>query len=635
MPYGDDITEGLPYVLSNPAGSTTYIPTGPAYDVAFAALPFFLAASDEQPYRRVTAQYRKQQIDQTREPGEQTLTGWWVRSQSSFHLGAGIKYFEPIQEESLRFQYTESKGIDVWTRGQATLLNDTASFYSGAAPAQMIGVNDGTNDCIIVSDGSALKKITSAGSASTYTLAGTASTIYSLTTNGTEYFFVNGSTVHRGNISGSTSDTEIYTASSTTRATIRYVKQRLIVAIGPAIYELNPNASASTALPTALYTHPNSSWVWSSISEGPQAIYISGYDPNGTSSSVFKIILDPTTPNSLGFPTLETPTVIIDLPTGERINDFDVYLGTYAVLATSAGFRVGVADATGDVQYGPLLFRDAACTAIAFKDSYAYIATKVDGEAGLVRTDLSTTVIASALYFPWAWDLIAAGTSATASQVAFFGNSDRLAFSTGNNIWAEATTLVASGYLRTGYIRYNTLETKIYKLLQARIDTTNGGINIDSIDSVDTEYRIGTFSQGSSVPEINVNYPTTAQEYLGFRFTLSRSATDSTKGPLFTGYQLKSLPAVPRQRLIQYPVFCYDHESDKFSNEVGYEGSAYARMSQLEAIENIGDTIRVQDFRTGESYLGIIEEMDFINRTPEDKRFSGFGGTLLVTIRTI
>jgi len=161
--------------------------------------------------------------------------------------------------------------------------------------------------------------------------------------------------------------------------------------------------------------------------------------------------------NALGFPTLLTPTVIIDMPAGERINDFDVYLGTYAVLATSAGFRVGVADATGDVQYGPLLFRDAACTAIAFKDSYAYIATLVDGEAGLVRTDLSTTVIASALYFPWAWDLIAAGTSATASQVAFFGNSDRLAFATGNTIWAESTTsLVSEGYLRTGFITVRT-----------------------------------------------------------------------------------------------------------------------------------------------------------------------------------
>jgi len=635
MSYGDDITEGIPYVLSNPAGSTTYTPTGPAYEVAFAALPFFLAASDEQPYRRVTAQYRKQQIDQTREPGEQTLTGWWVRSQSSFHFGAGIKYFEPIQEESLRFQYTESKGLDIWTRGQATLLNDTASFYSGAAAAQLIGVNDGTSDCILVTDGTALKKITSAGVSSTYTQAGTPATIFSLTTNGKQYFFINGSHVHRGNLAGTTSDTEIYNASSTTRGTIRFVKQRLIAAINNKIYELDAN-NASGALPSALYTHPNTSWVWSSISEGPQAIYISGYDPNGTSSSVFKIALDVTNSNSLGFPTLETPTVIIDMPDGEHINDFDVYLGTYAVLATSLGFRVGIANTTGDIQYGPLLFRDAECNSIAFRDSYAYIATKVDGEAGLVRVDLSSTVIANALYFPWAWDLIAAGTSTTASQVAFFGNSDRAAFTNGNNTWAESTTsLVASGYLRTGFIRYNTLETKIYKLLQARIDTTNGGINIDSIDSVDTEYRIGTFSQGETVPEINVNYPTTAQEYLGFKFTLSRSTTDVTKGPLFTGYQLKSLPAVPRQRLIQYPVFCYDHESDKFGNEIGYEGSAYVRMSQLEAVENVGDTIRVQDFRTGESYLGIIEEMDFMNKTPEDKRFSGFGGTLLVTIRTV
>ena len=635
MAYGDDITEGIPYVLSNPAGSTAYTPTGPAYEVAFSGLPFFLANSDEQPYRRVTAQYRKQQIDQTREPGEQTLTGWWVRSQSSFHLGAGIKYFEPIQEESLRFQYTESKGIDIWTRGQATLLNDTASFYSGAAPAQMIGVNDGTNDCIIVSDGTALKKITSAAVSSTYTQAGTAATIYSITTNGKQYFFINGTHVHRGNLAGTTSDTEIYNASSTTRGTIRYVKQRLIAAINNSIYELDPNNS-SGALPTALFTHPNTSWVWSSIAEGPQAIYISGYDPNGTSSSVFKIGLDTANATALGFPELLTPTVVIDMPSGERINDFDIYLGVYAVLATSLGFRVGIANATGDIQYGPLLFKDAACTAIAFRDSFAYIATLVDSEAGLVRVDLSTTVIANDLYFPWAWDLIATGAASTASQVAFFGNSDRAAFATGNTIYAESTTsLVASGYLRTGYIRYNTLETKIYKLLQPRINTTNGGLSIESIDSTDTSYNIGTFSQGAPVPEINVSYPNSSQEYLGFKFTMSRSSTDVSKGPLFTGYQLKSLPAVPRQRLIQYPVFCYDHESDKFGNEVGYEGSAYDRMSQLETVENVGDTIRVQDMRTGESYLGIIEEMDFMNKTPEDKRFSGFGGTLLVTIRTI
>ena len=636
MSYGDDITEGIPYVLSNPIGTTTYTPTGASYEIALAALPFFLANSDEMPYRRVTAQYRKQQVDQSREPGEQTLTGWWVRSQSSFHFGAGAKFFEPAQDESLRFQYTESKGLDVWTRGQATLLNDTASFYSGAAVAQLIGVNDGTNDCIVVTDGTAIKKITTGGTPTTITQAGTASTIFSLTTDGSNYYFINGTRVHKGSVGASPGDAEIYTAASTTRATIRFVKQRLILAKENVLYELNANATASAALPTALFTHPNSSWVWSSISEGPQAIYVSGYDPNGTSSSVFKIGLDPTTPNTLGFPTLETPTVIIDMPNGERINDFDVYLGTYAILATSLGFRGGVSDLNGNIQYGALLFSDAACNSIAFRDRFAYIASTIDGEAGLIRVDLSTTVLANSLYFPWAWDLVADGTSTKADQVAFFGNSDRAAFTNGNNTWAESTTsLVAEGYLRTGYIRYNTLETKIYKLLQARIDTTNGGITIDSIDYEDTFYRIGTFAQASTVPEINVSYPQAAQEYLGFQFTLLRSSTDVLKGPLFTGYQLKSLPAVPRQRLIQYPLFCYDHESDKFGNEIGYEGSAYSRMSQLEAIENVGDTIRIQDFRTGESYLGIIEEMDFINRTPEDKRFSGFGGTLLVTVRTV
>jgi hypothetical protein len=636
MPYGDDITDAIPYVLSNPAGATNFSATGVGYDMAIAGLPFFIAASDDSPYRRVTAKYRKEQYDQTREAGEQSLTGWWFRSQSTFHLGAGIKYFEPAQDESLRFQYTESKGVEVFTKGQVTLLNSTASFYSGAAPAQLIGVNDGTNDCIFFTDGTALKKqATSAGSPTTISQAGTPSTIYSLTTNGSSYYFINGTHVHKGSVGATPADAEIYNA-TVTRATIRYVKQRLIAAIGPAIYELDATRTSSTGLPTAFFTHPNSSWVWSSISEGPGAIYISGYDPNGTSSSVFKIVLDVTNSNSLGFPTLETPTVIIDLPEGERINDFDVYLGTYAVLATNKGFRVGVSDTNGNIQYGPLLFDQAACNSIAFRDRFAYIATTIDGEAGLVKVDLSTTVIANSLVFPWAWDLVASGVAAASNQVAFFGNTDRAAFSSGNVIYAESTTdKVASGYLQTGFIRYNTLENKLFKLLNPRIDTTDGGITIKSIDYANNEYNLGGFAQGAATSEIGIPYPNSAQEYLAFKFTMARSSTDATKGPLFTGYQLKSLPAVPRQRIIQYPLFCYDHESDNLGVEVGYEGSAYDRLTQLEAVENVGDTIRVEDFRTGESYIGLIEELDFINRTPSDRRFSGYGGLLIATIRLI
>ena len=172
MAYGDDITEGIPYVLSNPAGATSYSSTGEAYDVAFAGLPFFLAASDDTPYRRVTAQYRKQQIDQTREPGEQTLTGWWLRSQSSFHLGAGIKYFEPLQDESLRFQFTESKGVDVWTKGQATLLNTTVRARTATATnLYLVGARDTANnvDAVVFTEGVDLKKLTMSNDTATVT----------------------------------------------------------------------------------------------------------------------------------------------------------------------------------------------------------------------------------------------------------------------------------------------------------------------------------------------------------------------------------------------------------------------------------------------------------------------------------
>ena len=637
MAYGDDITEGIPYVLSNPAGATSYSSTGEAYDVAFAGLPFFLAASDDTPYRRVTAQYRKQQIDQTREPGEQTLTGWWLRSQSSFHLGAGIKYFEPLQDESLRFQFTESKGVDIWTKGQASLLNTTVRVLSTSNTPIIIGANDGTDDCLVVTDGTDLKKITMSNdtaTSSTYTQAGTPATIYDLTTDGIRYWFINATHVHRGNIGGTTSDTEIYNATSTTSARIRYIKQRLIATINNKLYELSATHTSGGSLPSDHYTHPQSDWIWTTISEGPQAIYVGGYSRKN--SSIYKITLDLANANALGFPELSVPSVVVDLPEGEIINTFDTYLGTYAVLCTNKGVRVGVLGNEGDVSYGPLLF-EAECTDVVFRDKFAYVSTKQNTESGLVRIDLSQPVVPNSLIFAYAWDVYASGETVTAGTTAFLGGTDRVGFSVpGDGVWLESYGVkVASGYLQTGYIRYNTLEPKIYKLLFPRFISTNGGLSLQSVDSTGTTYNIGTYSQGETVTEGGIPYPASAQEYLGFKFTFTRSTADTTLGPIFNGYQIKSLPAIPRQRLIQYPVFCYDHETDKFGVEVGYEGSAWDRMQQLEAVENLGDTLVVQDFRTGESFIGLIEEMDFINRTPTDKRFSGFGGTLLVTIRSV
>ena len=475
---------------------------------------------------------------------------------------------------------------------------------------------------------------------STYTLVAghTTQVFHSLTSDGSRYFAADTTAIHRGNIFGTTSDGTTY-ATGTSNVVIKYAKQRLLAGVSASLYELDaddtPSGSHATdPLPTALYTNPNPSWVWTALAEGPAAFYAAGYA--GSSSSIYKITLDLTNPNSFGFPELNVPTVTVDLPESEIVQGFDIYLGTYGVICTNKGVRVAVVSTDGDLSYGPLLF-EGDCKAVTFRDRFAYVTTTVGTDSGLVRIDLSQPVVANSLIFAYAWDVYASGETAIPISADFLGSTDRVAFAVpGDGIWIESSSVkVPTGYLRTGFIRYNTTENKIFKIMQTRVDNSYGDVAIDSITGDDTYYRIGSFAQGVSVSDINISFPTSAAEFLGFQFSFARSSTDTTQGPVFTGYQVKSLPAVPRQRLIQYPVMCYDHEKDHYGVEVGYEGSAYDRISQLEAIENLGDTIRVEDFRTGESFLGLIEEMDFINRTPTDKRFSGYGGTLLVTIRSV
>lgn len=627
------ITESIAFPIGNSV-ATAFSNTDVNYDIAINGKPFFLANGDERPYRRVTAKYRKEQVDQTTEPGEQTLTGWWIRSQSSFHFGAGIKFFEPAQEASLRFRFAESKGINVWTQGEVTLLKDTVRVLSSANNPLIVGANDGSNDCLVAADGSELKKITlsvDTPTVTTYTQTGTPSTITALATDGSRYFFANGTDIHRGNIGGSTSDAEIYDSTNPCQV-MRFVKQRLLAGINNSLFELNAN-NTSGALPTADFVHPNVNWKWTAIAEGPVALYAAG--SAGSSSSIFKITLNSSTANALGFPTLNVPTVCADFPEGELVQAFDVYLGTYAVICTNKGVRVGVVGEDGDISYGPLLF-EADIKGISFRDKFAYVSTLVDGEAGLFRIDLSTP-IDNTLRFPFASDVIAAGETVTASNVNFLGSTDRVAFTVnGDGVWLEsAATKVASGFLLTGRIRYNTLEPKVYKLIRPMVDLTFGNLTIQTAAASGTEFSVTTISQGSSAGEFVTPYPIGSQELLSYRFILQRSSTDTSKGPVFDGYQIKALPATPKQRLIQFPVFCYDVETDSVNNQTGYEGRAFDRIKELELVEGTGDTVRVQDFRTGETFIAQVEELDFMSMTPPGMRFNGFGGMLTITVRTV
>jgi hypothetical protein len=250
------VTDGTFHIAERPvdpvgapiAAGSTYINTSNQYDVAVAGMPFFLGPSKEYPYKRETAQYRKQQIDQQKEPGEQTLTGWWLRSQSSFHYGAGIRYEEPIQGDTVGYRFNKSAGVDVFNIGKVTLLPDVTSVHSVTNAPKMVGGTDANGvDVVIWVDGSTLYRTTAAGTTTTITWGGTG-TILAVAQDGINYYAANATGIYQGTLAGG-SGSSIFThptmVGTVTSVTLGWVKQRLVAGINNYLFEVTPVTSFS------------------------------------------------------------------------------------------------------------------------------------------------------------------------------------------------------------------------------------------------------------------------------------------------------------------------------------------------------------------------------------------------------
>ena len=725
--------------VGQPSSSgSTYINTSNQYDVAVAGLPFFLGPSKEYPYKRETAQYRKQQIDQQKEPGEQTLTGWWLRSQSSFHYGAGIRYEEPVQGPEVGMRYNKSAGVDVFNIGKVTLLPDTTkntdiTISTGVAPIVVGGTDSNGVDVVFTASGSTLYRTTAAGITTTITWGGSGN-ILSLAQDGVNYYAANATGIYKGTLaggSGSSVFTHPASVGTVTSVTMNWVKQRLIAGVNNYIFEVTPitsytvtttsllnniatiktstahnfavgsqvtiasvgspyngtwsvlsvpdstritvfisnaNVAEATATGTVVlssnnnlpvYAHPNTTWVWTGICEGPNAIYIAGYA--GDSSTVYRLSLD----TSGAVPLLTKAVTAADMPKGEKIYALGSYIGKYMVFGTSKGIRVGTIDTSGFVSsgyitYGPLTvvtngydpasdktLNGYACKSITFNDRYAYctVTNYIDADgsgatlnSGLVKIDLSREIAPNQMAYA---THLQVPTTAEANCVSVIGTTNKLAIGvTGVGLYFQADTLVKSGYVQTGQIRYFTLEDKHFELVKLRetlpmkgklkltvVNSDNSTVDIITVDNA------FDFTQDITGMDTQDVYP---KESLGLRFTLL-STTNQAVGTedSFNGYQLKALPAVRRQRIITLPLLCYDFEGDRYNMSTGYEGRAAERIINLETIESNGDVITLQDFTNDETVRGVIESLTFVRMTPPERRFKGFGGILLLQFRTV
>jgi hypothetical protein len=707
------------------------------YDVAIGGLPFIYAINDNRPYIRQTAPFRKEQFDNQTEPGEQSLTGWWIRSQSSFHGGTGITYFDPqTSDEFGHYRFADSQGVNVWEDGEVTLLKSVDSAHPVTGPIagtdhqhvnqhvrsiQWGGINgvllhdeydvDKISPSITVSivnkalttDVATLTtasahglavgltiviagvdatfngsyRITTVPTATTFTYAKVASNVTSVAvspagsgvtdevvhfidyiTGGAEpvraicddgvnaYWITNkvasgANKLHMfkkpltGDASSTADETLMFTENGLViqYATMEFIKDRIVLCVNNKVYELSTVASA---LPTASYTNTNVNYHYTSVAASGPAIYTAGH------SGIYSTIQKYTLGTNGVMPVLTQAVVAAELPAGEFVEKLYYYVG-YMMIGTNKGVRAAqINDQDGSINYGPLIVETSQPVYdFAGRDRFIWAATGIGAlDGGLTRIDLGTEI--DTLRFAYANDLqVTQATEHYTTGVAFLGVTNRLAFATAFDVTdgaiylESASTLVPTGYVTTGNIRYNTLEKKNFKRLLGRGNFTFGSMSLNIIAENGTTFDVISYDASVGSPEVTTSSPSAPQEYVAYKFQLFRDGTDSSKGPNFKGYQAKATIATPRQRIVQFPVYCYDIETDRYNVLLGYEGRAFDKIRLLEDIEATGDVVTWQDLTTGESRQAVIEQVTFTRLTPPDKRFDGFGGVLQITIRTV
>ena len=648
-----DISERV-YIDLSGRIATYFDPTTYKFDVAVGGMPFIYAITDDTPYRRQTAEFRTARVDQLRDPGEQSLSGsgYWIRSQSSFHLGEGAIYQEPIvgSLNEARFRYSSSVGINPWTPGQISLLKRTSLQEAATGDSRVFSTSiGGVEYLILVNYASAETKrviqiqVSNLSESTILNNTDITEDIIAVAMGGNDLMIVTPTKIFRYSFDATSpaihQDYAINTANAV-HGTIAFVKNRFIFAYHDTagstfVYSLPRNTGSSTNLSTLTAINGSSTlpigYTFRAIAEAGAAIYVGGF--SGEQGNVYKI----TVAND---GTLNTMTSVVTLPGGETVTGLFGYLGTYIIIGTSAGVRVAIANDTGDLSYGPLVFESSLGVykmSAYSKFIYAGVDSGVGGNSGIYRIDLSQPLEGGT--YPYATDVYADSVTGKVEGVAVMAGG-RLAFCVnGDGLFIEhATELLESGELTTGIIRYETLENKAWKRLKIRTESAlEGDIDIFRVENgVAESFR--TVEEGSSTDydydlssvfgDVNVE----AQ----FKFRLYRNATTATLGATMSGYSVKALPTPTRARVIQFPLFCFDSERDRLKNIMGFEGYSLARLQALEQKEAQGETIIIQDFTAGgEPIEAVIEQVTFTRTTPPNGNFTGWGGIIQITARTV
>lgn len=625
-----ELVGDLPIILSQaiPTALVKYNREDFAASYAIGNTPWLSAASDENKVSRITTTYQKERIDQGASAGENSLSNWWLRSATSWHHGAGERYYDA--DASDQFRFYESNNIDVFTNtGAISLLPATTNFSTTAITAKPATTTGGA----FYIQGGNVFYYNSSSNTSTSTSLSTSITAHVLTSDGSSAIVGGSDGVYT--VSTSMVVSKIWSkpngVTTFTIQAIGFVKDRIVIGAKEdttacVVYELSrfpASAPVTIGNTEERYTFKDSNLVYNSIGELNSAIIV-GYTL-GAVSRVLSFSIDETSPLAA----IKDPIVIAELPRGETLNQVRTYLNEYVVMATTQGVRIGEQNSDGtSFSYGPLNV-SGEVKDIAFTSRYVFATRSKDinSKKGLWRIDLGQEVDNG---YAYAADLET--DSSTVEGVSFLGTTGRKFIVGASGVWIEhATELATSGTVKSGWIRWGTAEKKQPVSLAVRAEGTGGTIGFSVYDQTLNTTQIDSIPL-TGLTEFQLSAGLAPADHFEVSLTLSRSTSASSVGPTVEEWQCRALPAPLRSRTLTIPLLCYEEERDV--NGVTKVSTPWERINYLERIEQNGGAVLFQDFSSGEERVCTIRAIQFEQTAPPTFA-SGFGGILTVQLQTI
>jgi hypothetical protein len=596
----------MPLVLSRQIQQANA--SGYKLDITIDGIPFLLNPTEKDPWTWEVREDRREQFDNSQEAGEQSFGYFWLRSQSSFHAGAGQEFLDSgteVQEVS-RIRYNTSTQMDVFSKvGSITPRGGVTGTAIANIARAVPFVRSGVNKIAVARSNNDSVDFYNVSPALAFdvnvSLTEAASLVQDIATDGeTLYVAVNGKIIK---IDSAGVQTDWATLAFTKAVRLAYTKNRLILAHGPELYEI-PISAAPGALvfgTHGIFRHGAPNWTWSSVAEGPNGIYAAGY--SGLRGEVWSF----TETEVSGTLELGAGTQQFSLPTGEIPYDLFFYVNSLFVLGTSEGARVGSFTPDGRPQFGPLSFDLSPVRAIGAVGTTAILGS----DLGVYLLDLGRVVDRNGAYaYAHRHDRLAAEPYVSIVTTGSVGAPSIYSVTTGR-IEAEAAN--SSGSLTTSWTTFSTTELKklYYLSIGGRIPEAGAFLNDTVVITVENyEGDIQTFNVGADPSKTNWEFTISLNPSIAYRVKFQiNTGTDVN---YINSYQLKALPQERRYESVVLPLLLADSEIvANGRRRIGYPGFGMDRLKAIMQTAKNNRTVVVRDNVSNSSIQAQIRDIQF------------------------